>query len=290
MANSTTRAVFRAYYNLFLTYYSRPPLLHTQDIGAALRQSELLIDVARMYGSIPIVRPYINSALMNFGRGLYMAIMTDPPRWIHLAFYLESTPIFKEGVIHIVGSHPYWPWPTLEADELLSPVAELLDKKLDIFIALKESVNKALFSNEVRDVEVFSRALNKDDFDTWFVVQYWRDWFAQSLAKANKASDVGQKCVRSKVYRDLGRSGDAYLPTILVLDAVEACRSKDLHAKSKRQGVEQDLKTLKDFARKAVEPLCANYSMLSVEDAGIEHLTCINVEDNELPWLKSNGN
>lgn len=287
MSDKPSKDYLEAYHNLFLMYYSRPPLIDTQDIENALKQSEHLIDVARLYGSIPIVRPYIHSALMLFGRGLYKAIMENPPRWIHLAVYLESAPIFKEGIIHIVANHPHWPWPTMEAEQGFSSVVQLLKKKLYALETLKESINKALFSNEVRHVEIFSRALNKDDFDTWFIVQYWRDWFTRSLAKANKVSDIGQKCVRGKVYRDLRRSGEAYLPTVLVLDAVEACRSKDLHAKAHRQGVERDLKTLKDFAQKVVEPLCANYSMLSVEDAGIDYLTCINVEDSELPWVKS---
>ncbi|KAK0129644.1 hypothetical protein ONS96_000208 [Cadophora gregata f. sp. sojae] len=290
MANSNGADVLRVYDNLFRIYYNLPPRIDTESINKALMQSELLVDAARLYGTISVVRPYINAALMNFGRQLYMAIMKDPPRWLHLAFFLESKPMFKEGVIHIVANHPFWPWPTLKMDEILSPIGELIENKLDIFLEMKESVNKALFSNEVRNVEVFSRTLNNDDFDTWFVVQYWRDWFARSLAKANKASDVTQMCMRCKVYRDIGRNGDAYLPTILVLDAVEACRSKDLHAKAKRQGIERDLRTLKDFAQKAVTPLCANYSMLSVEDAGIDYLTCIKVEDDELPWMKqSNG-
>ena len=279
-----------AYHNLFLVYYSRPPLINNQDIGIALKQSEHLIEVARLYGNIPMVRPYINNALMQFGRELYMAVTEDPPRWVLLAFYVESAPIFQECIIHMVANYPYWPWPTSEMEGPLTAVLYLVEKKLRSFETLKKSVNKALFSNEIRYAEVFSRALTKDDFDTWFVVQYWRDWFTRSLAEANGASESGQKCVLGKVYRDLRRSGEAYLPTILVLDAVEACRSTDLHTRAKRQGVERDLKTLKDFAQKAVEPLCVNYSMLSVEDAGIDYLTCIKVEDHELPWVKSDGN
>ncbi|KAG4434128.1 hypothetical protein IFR05_010379 [Cadophora sp. M221] len=279
-----------AYNNLFLIYYSRAPVIDSQDIDVAFQQSHLLIEVARLYGSIPLVRPYINSALMLFGRDLYIAITADPPCWIQLSMYLESAPIFQESLIHIVANYPYWPWPSLKLDELYDPIFEIIEQKTNVFVTSKENVNRKLFSNVIRDAEVFSRPINKDSFDTWFVEQYWRDWFAKSMAKANKSSDDGKKCARGKVYREIYKSGETYLPTILVLDAVEACRSKDFSTKSKRQGIEQDLKTLKDFAQNEVQALCANHSMLSVEDVGIDYLTCIKVEHNELPWVKSKGN
>ncbi|KAH6719837.1 hypothetical protein BKA61DRAFT_459699, partial [Leptodontidium sp. MPI-SDFR-AT-0119] len=118
-----------AYNNLFLIYYSQAPAIDSQDIDIALQQSELLIKVARLYGSITLVRPYINSALMLFGRDLYMAVMADPPRWIQLSMYLESAPIFQEAIIHIVANHPYWPWPTVKLDELYDPVFEIIEQK-----------------------------------------------------------------------------------------------------------------------------------------------------------------
>lgn len=278
-----------AYNNLFLIYYSQAPAIDSQDIDIALQQSELLIKVARLYGSITLVRPYINSALMLFGRDLYMAVMADPPRWIQLSMYLESAPIFQEAIIHIVANHPYWPWPTVKLDELYDPVFEIIEQKTNVFVTLKEKANRSLFSNVIRDVEVFSRPISRESFDTWFVEQYWRDWFAKSMAKANTSSEDAQKCARGKVYREIYKSGEAYLPTILVLDAVEACRSKDFSTKSKRQGIEQDLKTLKEFAKNEVQALCVNHSMLFVEDAGIDYLTCVKVEHNELPWAKSDG-
>ncbi|CZT49769.1 uncharacterized protein RSE6_10659 [Rhynchosporium secalis] len=275
-----------AYNNLFLMCYSRPPIIDTQEVEIAYEQSHLLITVATLYGCVPLVRPYINSALLRFGRQLYMAIMADPPRWIQLSIYLESELIFHESMIHIVGNLPYWPWPSLQFEELFTSISMLIEQKMNALRTLKASVNKSLFSNTVSEVEVFSRPMGEDSFDAWFVGQYWKDWFAKSLAQANKASDDGQKCVRGKVYRDLYRSGETYLPTILVLDAVEACLKKDLSTRSNRQGVEHDLKTLKEIAQKEVRKLCANYSMLSVDDAGINHLTCIKVEEHEFPWAK----
>jgi len=35
-----------------------------------------------------------------------------------------------------------------------------------------------------------------------------------------------------------------------------------------------------------VGKLCANKSMLSAEEAGIEHLTCLGIGNDDIPWLK----
>lgn len=115
--NSTkidNQEVLAAYHNLFLIIYSRPPIIDTEDISNALRQAELLIKIAGLYGSIQTIRPYLNNCMSQYGRDMYTAILADPPRWLHLSLYLESAPIFKEAIIHIVGRYPFWPSSTVE--------------------------------------------------------------------------------------------------------------------------------------------------------------------------------
>ncbi|KAF8863812.1 hypothetical protein BDZ45DRAFT_583198, partial [Acephala macrosclerotiorum] len=98
--------LLEAYNNLFLTYYSQSPVIDASDIEVALKQTEQLVDVASIYGSLPIIRHHVNSCLFSFHRELYEAIARDPPRWVKLSILIESTPIFKEGIIHIVGTFP----------------------------------------------------------------------------------------------------------------------------------------------------------------------------------------
>jgi hypothetical protein len=109
-----SQEVLAAYHNLFLIIYSRPPVIDTEDISNALRQAELLIKIAELYGSVSTIRPYLNNCMMQYGRDVYTAILADPPRWLRLSLYLESAPIFKEAVIHIVGRYPFWPSSTVE--------------------------------------------------------------------------------------------------------------------------------------------------------------------------------
>jgi hypothetical protein len=115
--NSTkidSQEVLAAYHNLFLIIYSRPPIIDTEDISNALRQAELLIKIAELYSSIQTIRPCLNNSMLQYGRDMYTAILADPPRWLRLSLCLESAPIFKEAIIHIVGRYPFWPSSTVE--------------------------------------------------------------------------------------------------------------------------------------------------------------------------------
>ncbi|PBP22755.1 hypothetical protein BUE80_DR006384 [Diplocarpon rosae] len=278
--------------NLFLAYYNMPLEMDTVDIGIALDQAELLVDVARFYGSIHIVRPHINNALMQFGKDLYLAIMNDPPRWMHLAVYLESAPIFREGVIHVVGNFPVWVWSSFHPHELFSPVLEIMGKKLRDLKALKAAANASLITTSVlgEGSETSINSLSRATLHSWFVVQLWRDWFAGSLAKGNGKADQEKNRVHAEVYRTLQKGGDAYLPIGQVLEQLEAIRSSDQAlGTAERKQVERDLEFMKKSAQKQVAPLCINYSMLSVEKAGIEWFTCITVEKQEMPWAVPGG-
>jgi hypothetical protein len=42
---------------------------------------------------------------------------------------------------------------------------------------------------------------------------------------------------------------------------------------------------IKTYAQKNVRELCVNNSMLSIEEAGTEHLTCVSVGNDEIPWV-----
>jgi hypothetical protein len=56
--------------------------------------------------------------------------------------------------------------------------------------------------------------------------------------------------------------------------------------KADKAVIEEDLKMIKTFAQTHVQELCVNNSMLSVEEAGIEHLTCAKVDDIDISWIK----
>lgn len=53
------------------------------------------------------------------------------------------------------------------------------------------------------------------------------------------------------------------------------------------EDVAEDLKTLKDFAMKAVAVLVKNNLFLEPVSAGIEYLTCTEVSTDDYPWVKA---
>ncbi|KAJ5042772.1 uncharacterized protein L3040_004167 [Drepanopeziza brunnea f. sp. 'multigermtubi'] len=284
-----------AHHNLFLAYYNLPLTISTVDIDFALDHAELLIDVARLYGSIPMVRSHITSALMNFGRDLYLAIMHDPPRWMQLAYYLESAPIFREGLIHAVGSYGWWPWSSFHPPEMFAQTIEVMNRKLSELEALRSAAADSLDAAQLQvgDVDLTADSLTAATADIWSVGQQWKSWFNGALAEADSKAPQSnpnlehtRRLDHAGVYRLILKGGDAYLPLEEVLDRIEATKPDGAKVSSKGREVERTLKTMKDYAQEQVAALCVNNSMLPVEEVGIDYFTCINLKDSEMPWVK----
>jgi hypothetical protein len=116
-------------------------------------------------------------------------------------------------------------------------------------------------------------------FSTWLVVQIWRDWFCRQMAVAHlNPHKTGQ------LYRTLAKSGDAYLSTATVKDVIEKIRDP---VKVEPDELIEDLELLKKFAQEAVKELCENNSMVDIQEAGIDYLTCTRIMDEELPWFET---
>jgi hypothetical protein len=168
-------------------------------------------------------------------------------------------------------------------DDLPPEVIRLITSKLDDIRTLKGGIDKSLFMSSIR-VEGQAVTLNVDDkstFDTWFVVQLWRDWFTHQ----NTQVINGEKYSGARMYRAMLKGGDEYLPLPSVVEKLKAFRRKDLD-KLDKQEVEEDLKLMKDFAKHQVHLLCVSRSMLSVDEADMGYFTCTKVENDELPWAK----
>lgn len=81
----------------------------------------------------------------------------------------------------------------------------------------------------------------------------------------------------------MARGGDAYLAPTRVYEKLLKFKGDDFALLNLKQ-LEEDLDIMKGFAKIKAKDLAANYSMLDVEEAGIEHLTCTKIENDELPW------
>ena len=288
----TKLEVCEAYNNLFLTYHSKTPEINTTNIQNALSQSELLLNIASYYRSLPTVRLHVNNILTQYGRELYQAIRQNPPRWLFLSIYLESGPIFKESLIHIVGNYPSWPWKTVPQSKLTPEVLAIIRTKVDELQSVRAKVNEALFMStlSVAGKEVALGVDNKDVLDTWCTVQLWRDWFCRALNQAKASHPTTTTTFfdfDAAMYRTMAKGGDAYLPLANVKHWREEYGVTRLDcAKWTAEDLEEDLAIMKRYAQGVVQPLLENRSMLSVEEDGIGYFTCTKVGNDELPWAK----
>jgi hypothetical protein len=274
--------ICEAYNNLFLIFYSKPPIISKTSVSIAVEQCETLISIANRIEALPVIRPYLGNALGQFGKKLYTSVAAEPFRWLKISMMLESAAIFKEAMVHIVGAYA----PGAEGQinipaDIPQSVHELILFKVRQVDEQRMDVNERLFSSSIivdSKTVTFSLA-DTSVFSTWLVVQIWRDWFCRQMASVHlNPHKTGQ------LYRTLAKSGDAYLTAAEVKAVIEKIREP---VKVDPEELEEDLGLLKKFALEAVQGLCENNSMLDIQEAGIGYLTCTRIMDEELPWFET---
>lgn len=286
----------QAMHSLLLIIYRMPPVISSKDIDLALRQSEHLMKAAEVHCAVPLVRPYIGNVLLQFGPSVYHAILREPRRWLNLSIQLENAQIFREAMIHIVGTLP----DKITAETLsgiIDGVRGLVQRKVTEVRQKMSMVNEALFSASIdyNGSRVRLDPHDKTYFDSWFVTQMWRSWFCDNLAEcripSRHPSEPNIMTKLGMLYRIIAVGGDAYLPIHQVEEVLQnftlpnfpdgtSCISGFLEWKE----AALDLSLMKEFAQHKVQKICKNESMLTPEEGNFHYLTCISIESHELPW------
>ncbi len=268
-----------AYNNLFRIYYNHTPEISTTNIDTALDQCEVLVKIAETYGSLYVVRPYLGNIFSQYRHALFVAIWKDPPRWLNLSIALQSASILSEAVIHLAGCWPKWLWPT--SLKTISPeVLQLVAAKAKTLQDLRNNVDREILQNTIAQND--RPVTLTDSYETWLVVQLFRDWF---LDQQNYYRKVG-KSHYGTFYRLMRKGGDAYLPAEKQLEILTGL---DRGMLGMWEEVGEDLKLLKEFAQGTVAQLCKNGLMLDVEEAGVQYLTCLDIGAEDFPWMKHVG-
>lgn len=273
--------------NLFRTFYNMPPNIDNNNINKALKQAETLINNAMVFGSLKVVRPHLNACMLQYGGDIYKAVLQDPPRWLLLSIHLKSAPIFKEAIIHIVGKWPYWDWKSVQYNELPITTRDLILEKYNWLKVKRLQVSQKLYLNTIQTShhgEEIALEPRAPDFDTWLIVALWRDWFCRSLAMRD--SPKYRDYCDGIIFRQIARGNDGYLSFSSVWNTLTAFKGRDF-AKWSPQDVERGLSWMKGCAQNMVREVVVNHSMCDVEAAGIDYLTCVKVENEELPWAQA---
>jgi hypothetical protein len=279
--NDKHQDVVDAYDQIFGAFYNIPLRIPLHSIEAALEVSEQLVNIACDMGCIALVESHIGNALLQFRQALFVAIKADPPRWLKLAFHLKNDSIYTEALIHLVGAHPCWPWSTTKRDILPEGISRLVARK-------SEELDHMCLEVE-RDVLFLTIQVHKgpvtpqeaSQFDTWFIVQTFRDILAREFNALDRLSDSKRSMARGAMYRKL--KSVAYMPP------EEMRRMMQQIMPGAVDSLEEDLGMLKEYASEIVADLAKNELMLPVEAHKIGYLTCTKVGREDIPWRAIQG-
>ncbi|ORY16167.1 hypothetical protein BCR34DRAFT_597961 [Clohesyomyces aquaticus] len=273
-----TRMTVDAYVQLFGTFYSIAPSVSTSDVGTALVQSEELIRIAGELVCLPLLRPYLGNGFGEFRQKLYVHIKNDPARWIQLATALENQSIYTECLIHLIGAHPSWPWPT-PRKTLAPDLRSLIARKSEELNRKGNKLERELLLNTI---QVRRGPVTPQDghTETWILVQIFRDALATQLHSMQTPKQTATN--RGTMYRKIYKGGSEYME---VDEVRSACRNI---IQGRWEGLAEDLNGLKEYAKAMVADMAANELMIDPDTHGIGYLTCAKVDSSDVPW-KSTG-
>ncbi|KAG9200214.1 hypothetical protein G6514_007426 [Epicoccum nigrum] len=284
-------SILRAYTQIFAAFYNINPQLSSTDIRAATSQAEQTASIAQKLGCINLISPHLSNALLQHRQALYKAILLDAPRYLLISLSLEDAFIYTEALIHLIGAHPCSPWPTpfatlpfitraliaRKAEQLNKEVLEVERELLLLTIVHVNGTRKQPYRYDV-----------SSEFDTWFVVQLFRDTLT-SVLRSNDES-IAPPLKRGEFFRKVSRGGSAYM----VFEDVRAVLLRVMP--SAVETLREDLNDLKASASELVGELARNELSLDGDEVARTEvvkdgkrikagwLTCAKVEDREILW------
>jgi hypothetical protein len=269
-------AIVKVYDQVLSSFYSVPLQIPTATITDTIASVESLVKISEGLSCTHLIAPSCTAALLSHYRPLFTSISQDPARYLLLSLLLRSTALFKDSLTHIIGCHPTWPWPT--------PRSVLPLHIIDLVVRKSEELNRMCVETE-RELLLLTIEIHRDgpvepenhsQFDTWFVVQLFRDTLARRFHALEMSKE--RTLLRGNVYRQIAKGGDAYMP----LGATRGLVARVMP--SALQGLEEDLGLLKGCAKGIVADVVRNETGVDGEEMG--WLTCVKIDGGDVPWDK----
>lgn len=262
------------YEQIFGSFYSNPLRIPPGTINTTLLFSEFITQIALDLGCIHLISAQLGTALQAHRQALFVAIKNDPARWLKLALHLENEPIYTEALVHIIGAHPCWPCftkRTVLPEEITKLVASKAGK-------LEQAVTEAERELLLLTIQVHNGSVQpqeSSEFDTWFIVQTFRDQLARDFHALDTSKTRTLK--RGLMIRQIKAGGSTYMPY------EEMRRLMGMIMPSAVANLEEDLGLLKKYASEIVGDLARNGLCLDVERNGVGYLTCVEVGRGDVP-------
>ncbi|KAG6265439.1 hypothetical protein E4U48_005983 [Claviceps purpurea] len=303
------KVLLRNYDNLFRIFYNCGPMLENVDIIRAIKECNFVLKLADQYDALAVVRPCVEHHLLQFQSTLWKEIAKDPRGFLEFSYLARSKVIFKEALIHVVGS---WCLFFLDRPDLDVPdfVLDIAEGKVHELQGNISRVEDQLFRLSLT-TEQGKRVTPANDYLSWLVVSLFRQWLADNI-KPQKLSAFNNESERDdghhsddsieiipsivpsvfntcRVYQILGSDspstflGHKECEAFLALNP-QLCTPENLERFEKRMA------DLKAQAQDLVRPLLHNSLELDVASANFSYedepfyFMCTTVEDDDIPW------
>ncbi|RMZ89155.1 hypothetical protein DV736_g3612, partial [Chaetothyriales sp. CBS 134916] len=307
--------LIRDYDNLFRIFYNFSPNLSTTNIASAYSECKALLSIADMYDALPVAGPRIDHHLLRFGSRLFKQIAKYPPSYLKLGYLARSRIIFSEALIHVVGQ---WPmaYPYLQTTELPpssgvaagrgggyevpQSVIDLIEDKVDELEELKAKVEAKLFRITLSSSRG-ERVNPANDYLGWLAMSLFRQWLAENTTPEQQQPQPppppSPTLSPSRIYRLISSTNSqAYLAhdelkRFLKCYPASGSSSGTLYSRDTLKRFERRMDQVKNIARDLVKPLTRNCLELDLrlladgEGGGLGYLTCVRVEDEDIPWI-----
>ncbi|KAK8153782.1 hypothetical protein IWX90DRAFT_418940 [Phyllosticta citrichinensis] len=301
----TNSDVCIAYRSFFANLYQQPLLISSSNILLAQYQAEILVHIAKRYGTLEGLRPYLDTHFTSFHVTLFQNICLNPARWLSLALDMRSEVMYQEALVHLIGMYPnHTTWKYTEQNirpEVLKVIRTKGEQlQHQISLCINEIFTITLPANMSATGKVPAMTLNYQSIERWTVVHLHRDWLADKLRRIKvfdelrgpQPSATGVRPRPLETARPVGIgmlfraivTGD-YLPWDRVqaslIDAFDFIRME------KFAGLEQDLRFLKRQAQKVITRMgLAKKNLILDEETAKEltYLVCADVGEDDCFW------
>ncbi|KAF2729805.1 hypothetical protein EJ04DRAFT_587753 [Polyplosphaeria fusca] len=279
---------FDYYETILYSFYGRPLKIRADELQA-ISDVLHLTQIAEYLGCVPVISKPLEVTLIRQGQTLFNWIRKQPHDWAVLARRIESELIFKEAIIHLAGN-----WAVHSEDEAVQSglrdygeIVKIVEKHYDILNKKRSALELAVMSQYPGDLATPSedRPIRREEYSkdilVWMALCFFRHWLGQKIImeKGARAKDGG-----FELYKNLGAAGEAYMDKSIL---------NQLHGrfpltKKAMNVLENHLLEIKECIKAMIDShgVLKNESQLDPTKYQVEYLTCVEVERDDIPWLR----
>jgi hypothetical protein len=281
--------VFDSYEAVFYAFYNKELKIDDTDMSAALSECYQLIEISNYLGCTSLIGKPIEVALFKHGQDFFRAIQNKPHAWIIMANRIRSEMIFRECMIHLVGS-----WKMIrtqpgisEAIRQVPRLRGLIEKYQRILMHQGKTLEHSVMTEYPGDINIpddelpIKREAYTKDILIWLALTMFRHWLSDRLIvneKGRQAPDCGYE-----LYRQLGTAGDAYMNKTVV----NQFHTKFPMTKKAMNVAENHLEEIKLCIKNIViaNGILKSNCQLDTHRWPVKYLTCTDFKSEDLPWV-----